>query len=308
VENRWTKWLLIVGGWALLGLVLSIELYFNERAGQTWVEFADVAIPQFGRALMWALLAPLILQLRVKVPLRSGGWVGGVGFHLLWSFVLMAVYYLGRRWAYLWLFHLPTTNFMGEALRDYYGHNLVDMAYYWAVLAVGHGLEIHRKYKNEELKAAQLEVRLVETELKARSEPVDARLVRLIDYLRHVGPAAEISLESRAHDRILVKSSGEVFFLKPEEIDWIEAEGDYIRFHVAGQKHLMRETMVRLAERLDPQRFVRVHRSAIVNIDRVRKLTPVARGEYAIILQDGTRLRLGRGFRDALALLKVPAA
>ena len=209
--------MLIVGGWALLGLVLSVELYFNERASQSWVEFVDVAIPQFGRALLGALLAPLILELRVKVPLSAGRWFGGVCFHLLWSFLLMATYYLGRRWAYLYFFHLPRAEFWSGAFREFYGHNLVDMAYYWAVLAVGHGLEIHRKYKNEELKAAQLEARLVETELKVLREQLRphfifntlntvAVLIRegkgdeAVTLLAHLGALLRLSLDpSRTH-------------------------------------------------------------------------------------------------------------
>ncbi len=102
------------------------------------------------------------------------------------------------------------------------------------------------------------------------------------------------------NDRILVKSSGEIFFLKPSEIDWIEAEGDYMKFHVGGKSHLMRETMARLEARLDPKRFVRIHRSTIVNLDRVRKLSPSFVGEYAVVLQDGTKLKLSRGYQDKL--------
>ena len=93
--------------------------------------------------------------------------------------------------------------------------------------------------------------------------------------------------EASASDRILVKSSGEIFFLKAEEIDWIEAEGDYMKFHVAGRAHLMRETMARLEARLDGKRFIRIHRSTIVNVDRVRKLSPSFAGEYAVVLADG---------------------
>ncbi len=101
-------------------------------------------------------------------------------------------------------------------------------------------------------------------------------------------------------DRILIKSSGEVLFLKPGEIDWIEAEGDYMKFHVGGKAHLMRETMARLEARLDGARFVRIHRSTIVNLDRVRKLTPSIAGEYAVVLADGTKLRLSRSYQDRL--------
>lgn len=101
-------------------------------------------------------------------------------------------------------------------------------------------------------------------------------------------------------DRILIRSSGEIFFLKTEEIDWIEAEGDYMKFHAAGRTHLLRETMARLEARLDPRRFIRIHRSTIVNVDRVRKMSPAFAGEYAVILHDGTKLRLSRGYQDRL--------
>jgi two-component system LytT family response regulator len=124
-----------------------------------------------------------------------------------------------------------------------------------------------------------------------------------LDYL-HAGPANEAGGGASAYpDRILLKSSGEIYFLKAEEIDWIEAEGDYMKFHVAGKTHLLRETMARLETRLDPKRFIRIHRSTIVNIDRVRKLSPSFVGEYAVILQDGTKLKLSRGYHDRLASL-----
>ncbi len=127
-----------------------------------------------------------------------------------------------------------------------------------------------------------------------RTAPADEGIARLMEYLKLAPPQVY-------SDRILVKSSGEVFFLKPEEIDWIEAEGDYMKFHVAGRAHLMRETMARLSRRLDPRRFVRIHRSTIVNIDRVHKLSPSIAGDYTVHLRDGTRLRLSRGYHDGLA-------
>lgn len=106
--------------------------------------------------------------------------------------------------------------------------------------------------------------------------------------------------EAITRERILLKSGGEVLFLKTGEIDWIEAEGDYMKFHAGGRSHLLRETMQRLEARLDPARFVRIHRSTIVNLDRVRKLSPDFAGEYAVVLQDGSKLRLSRGYHDRL--------
>lgn len=171
LRNRWTRYSILVGGWALLGLVLSIEVYFNNRAGMKMgsVDFIEVAVPQFGRAVMWALTAPLILRMREKIPLgRGGGWIG-VSFHLAMSFILMATYYLGRI-ASMMFWEKMDGGFWSMAWASFYGRNLIDMAYYWAVIGFGYSVEIYRRYKNEELKAAQLEARLVETELKALRE------------------------------------------------------------------------------------------------------------------------------------------
>ena len=134
-----------------------------------------------------------------------------------------------------------------------------------------------------------------------QGDTVNSRLHQLLDYLQHA-PQPAPGPENAA-DRILLKSSGEIFFLKAEEIDWIEAEGDYMKFHVNGRTHLMRETMARLEARLDPKHFIRIHRSTIVNIDRLRKLSPSFAGEYAVILHDGTKLKLSRGYHERIAAL-----
>jgi len=138
---------------------------------------------------------------------------------------------------------------------------------------------------------------------RRQADSVNARLSQLLDYLQRTEKAAPPKADESGAERILVKSSGEILFLKPDEIDWIEAEGDYVKFHVAGRSHLMRETMVRLEARLDPKRFVRIHRSTIVNLDRLRKLSPSFLGEYAVILHDGTKLKLSRGYHERIAAI-----
>ena len=150
---------------------------------------------------------------------------------------------------------------------------------------------------------ARFAAALARAKQAVRRRPVDmveARLSQLLTYLKNA-PAATAAPESA--ERILVKSSGEIFFLKADEIDWIEAEGDYMKFHVAGKTHLMRETMARLEARLDTKKFVRIHRSTIVNIDRMRKLSPSFAGEYAVVLHDGTKLKLSRGYHERIAAL-----
>ena len=110
----------------------------------------------------------------------------------------------------------------------------------------------------------------------------------------------DIKPEPQKLDRLVVKSGGRVFFLRTEDIVWIEAAGNYVRLHLGEDSHLFRETMNGIEARLDPQRFVRIHRSRIVNSDRIKELQPWFNGEYVVILQNGTRLTLSRGYREKL--------
>jgi two-component system LytT family response regulator len=112
--------------------------------------------------------------------------------------------------------------------------------------------------------------------------------------------AAEYKSEGAALERLVIKSSGRVFFLRVDEIDWIEAAGNYVRLHVGKEAHLLRDTMSGLEARLDPKRFLRVHRSTMVNIERIQELQPLFHGDYVIILRDGTQLNLSRGYRQRL--------
>jgi two-component system LytT family response regulator len=101
-------------------------------------------------------------------------------------------------------------------------------------------------------------------------------------------------------ERLVVKSSGRIYFVRTKEIDWCEASGNYVRIHVGQQTHLVRGTMGYIESQLDPAQFVRVHRSTIVNVDRIQELHSSFNGEYVILLHDKTRLTLSRGYRDGL--------
>ena len=99
-------------------------------------------------------------------------------------------------------------------------------------------------------------------------------------------------------DRFVVKSGGRVYFVRAEEIDWIESAGNYVKLHVGNDTHLLRETMTAIEAQLDPEAFFRIHRCHIVNIERVRELQPSFNGEYVVFLRNGARLTLSRGYRD----------
>jgi two-component system LytT family response regulator len=117
---------------------------------------------------------------------------------------------------------------------------------------------------------------------------------RIVEMLR------EIRSRPEHLDRFLVKSKGRVHFIDASGIDWIEAAGNYVKLHTAGDSYLIRETMTALEGRLDPRQFLRIHRSSIVNIDRVKELHPMFGGEYTVVLKDGTELTLSRTYRSKL--------
>lgn len=118
---------------------------------------------------------------------------------------------------------------------------------------------------------------------------LDERLTSLI---------ADLKSEKKFLERLVVKSVGRVFFLKTDEIDWIEAAGNYVKLHVGRESHMIRETMNGIESKLDPDKFLRIHRSTVVHIDRIKELHPMFSGDYAVILRDGTELALSRNYRE----------
>lgn len=110
----------------------------------------------------------------------------------------------------------------------------------------------------------------------------------------------DLKTEKKYLERLVIKSVGRVFFLKTKEIDWIEAAGNYVKLHVGRESHMLRETMNGLESKLDPEKFLRIHRSTLVNIDRIKELHPLFSGDYTVILQNGAELTLSRSYRDRL--------
>lgn len=111
---------------------------------------------------------------------------------------------------------------------------------------------------------------------------------------------AELRARKKRAARIVVRTSGKTVFLRTDEVDWVEASGNYVRLHAKGEAFVLRESMKNMEAKLDNDLFVRIHRSAIVNVDRIRELQPWFHGEYVVILQDGTRLMASRVFSDRL--------
>jgi two-component system LytT family response regulator len=104
-------------------------------------------------------------------------------------------------------------------------------------------------------------------------------------------------------ERFLVRGPTHLYFVRAEDIEWVDAQGNYVRLHAGGRAHFVRDTMKVFETRLHPDRFLRVHRSIIINIDHVQRLEPHGHGEYVITLHDGTRVTSSRAHGDRLHAL-----
>jgi len=128
---------------------------------------------------------------------------------------------------------------------------------------------------------------------RRRAGQVNERVLKLLSEIQ----------QGRKHlDKLIIRQGGRVFFLRTDEIDWIEAAGNYVRLHAGKDEYLYRETMTKLEARLNPDRFARIHRSTIVNVERIKELQPWFRGDYMIVLGDNQKLTLSRTYRSRLNL------
>jgi two-component system LytT family response regulator len=145
-------------------------------------------------------------------------------------------------------------------------------------------------------------------------KPVDPeRFQRALDRARRRREQPDRDLEQRLArvlsamkpmtERLVVRSAGKIQFVNIDEIDWINAEDNYVRIYAAGKTYLMRETVTGIETRLNPHQFVRIRRSTIVRIDRMREIKPLLNGTFEILLEDGTRVVSARRFRDAIERL-----
>jgi two-component system LytT family response regulator len=123
-----------------------------------------------------------------------------------------------------------------------------------------------------------------------KREEVNGALLRIL---------SEQSARPQPVKRILVKSGDKAIFVRPDEISWIEAQGNYVALHAGAKSFLLRQTINTLERQLDPAEFQRIQRSAIVNLDAIREMHPAGRGEYEIVLKDGVTLKLSHTYRES---------
>lgn len=132
--------------------------------------------------------------------------------------------------------------------------------------------------------------------LKSENREMASRIKELLSHLR----AGTVPAQADAPNRLVIRAKGRVIFLDLEDIDWVEAAANYVRLNVGKESYLLRETIARTSERLNPAQFIRIHRSTIVNVHKIKELIPVNSGEYIVVLKNGKELSCSRGYRALL--------
>ena len=254
------------GFWTLLGVVSSAQLHFaNQRFAAhppSWWQALATGLPHW---YLWGLLALVVAWLGRRFQVDRANFDRHFFIHLGASLDL-ALLQLVAAVGVQDLLHAAA----GEPFA--YAQQLVDnftlfyhwnVLIYWAILAVVHALDYHADLERQRVHAAELDDR----------QPTE---------------------------RLLVADNGRSFFVRTSDVDWMEAARNYVRLHVGHRTHLLRATLGALEQRLDPERFRRVSRSALVNVDRVREVQPWFHGDAVVILDGGAQVTLSRRYRANL--------
>lgn len=274
-------WTLQVGGWATYIAAITIP-WLGDYALRPMLE-AKALLAATGMVTTLALRALYrgLLERQATLRLQITAAIGGsfVGA-LLWSAAIN------------WLAQVVVA---GVAATDVApSSHLFDGASYhtlvlfaWSLLYLG--IRHHRAFQAERARSLRAEAR--EGDLVRRLSTILAERTA-----NGAGDSGRAALDGR----LLVKDRGRIVLLDVAEIDWIQAEGDYVRLHVGSKSYLVRETMAAMEARLGGSRFVRIHRSAIVRVDRVRELRPQPNKDCVVVLRDGVQVRSSRSYGDRL--------
>jgi len=279
-STRWVGWLSF---WTVLGLAFAAQVFLaGQRLGQpsdTWGQAIRMSLPDW---YVWGLFALLVARLKERVPIDAISWGYNFAFHVAAS-LLVALAHLAISVPLQTVLQVVS----GEPrhISTYFVNNfatvyLWNVVVYWSILAGVHARDYRRDLREHRRRAAELETRLQE--------------------LHATAAVAEEPAARRHPERLLVAEDGRSFFVRTADVDWIEAARNYVRLHAGDRVHTVRTTLATLEARLDPERFRRISRSALVNLDRVREVQPWFHGDAVVILESGARVSLSRRYRANL--------
>ncbi|HET7790748.1 MAG TPA: LytTR family DNA-binding domain-containing protein [Gemmatimonadales bacterium] len=269
----WLKW---VAFWSFLGFASSLQLFFaDQRLASHPGTWAQALAASLSTWYLWGVFAPLVAWFGRRFQVDRSNFGRHFFIHLGASLDLAMLHLVLSVGLQNLLYAAAGQPFVfADKLLDnftlFYHWNVI---VYWAILAIVHAHDYHRDLEARRAALADLEERV------ARRRPAD---------------------------RLLVDEDGRSFFVRTADVDWLEAAKNYVRLHIGERSHLLRATLSSLEERLDGERFRRVNRSALVNIDRVREVQPWFHGDAVVILHSGVRVSLSRRYRRNLLTQGAP--
>lgn len=223
----------------------------------------------------WMLTIPVVAALAEHFPFSSEAWPRNLPVHLVFATLFVLTYVLWRIGLDLALTSMRRLSGpLPRVFRIYlFGSMGRSLLLYIGVVALAHAWRYYRGLQAERQVSSRLQEQIAEL-------------------LRDDGPPS--STASPYAERLILKERGRIFAVQVPNLDWIEASGNYVSLHVGGKTHLLRETMRSMEQKLDPAKFIRIHRSAIVQISRIREVRTIGGGRYAVVLANGTQIPLGQ--------------
>ena len=280
-KQNYTRLALIFLAWTAYGVFFASQSFIKQGLSKGLSDLPRYLFPWLLCAYCWAVLTPVVIRLAARFPFAKGGFVRAFFVHSP-AAVSLSLLQLGL---YSVLVMLLSGSGIHRAIALYKELELAE--FHQGVLVYSLIVAIYSAHQFL-FKPARVETQ------EPAIEPVPNQTEQ-----QTVSPSEYLS-------RVSIKVNGRIVLLSIEDVEWITSEGNYVSLHSKGKTYLLRETMDGIEEKLDSAEFVRLRRSTIVRIDQVQELHPTSKGEFEVLLKDGTRLSSTRRYRKNLhTALKV---
>ena len=281
-KQTYIRLALIFLAWTAYGIFFASQSIIRRGISRGFADLPHHLFPWLLCAYCWALLTPLVIRLAARFPFAKG--------RFLQAFLVHIPAAAGLSLLQLGLYSVVATILSGSGINRAIGlyRELVLEEFHQSVLVYALIIAIYSAHQFL-FKAARTK------------PPVSADIESIENKA-----AQQTAAPSEYLSRVSIKVNGRIVLLNIEDVEWIASEDNYVSLHSKGKTYLLRETMDRMEEKLDPSSFVRLRRSTIVRIDQIQELHPASKGEFEILLKDGTRLSSTRRYRKNLqTTLKV---
>jgi uncharacterized protein YlzI (FlbEa/FlbD family) len=274
-KQNYTRLALIFLAWTAYGVFFASQSFIKQGLSRGLSDLPRHLLPWLLCAYCWAVLTPLVIRIASRFPFAKG--------RFLQAFLVHGPAAVGLSLLQLGLYSVLVTFLSGSGIHRGIGlyKQLVLAEFHQGVLVYSLIVAIYSAHQFL-FKAARVETQ------EPLVEPVADKIEQ-----QTVAPSEYLS-------RVSIKVNGRIVLLNIEDVEWITSEGNYVSLHSKGKTYLLRETMDGIEEKLDPAAFVRLRRSTIVRINQMQELHPTSKGEFEVLLKDGTRLSSTRRYRKNL--------